>query len=427
MNVKSPIISSHSSSRPRILIVDDDQQVQSVLAAILSEQFNCEIASGAQAARDLLSRERFQLVLLDINMPGPNGLDFLAQIKAIRHAPTVVMISASPDMESPIEAMRRGAFDYLPKPFGINQVMAVVERALEHQMLREMQREYSHRLERMVEERTARLAEESRKIEEQNRRIKGMYETLYENYRATLRSLAKALEARDAETRGHSDRVVAYCLKLGQQLGLNESELIALEQGALMHDIGKIGTPDGILLKAGALTEQEWEVMRQHIDHGAAIVSEVELLSDALWVIQQHHEKWDGSGYPRGLSGEEISIYARIFAVADCADAITSDRPYREGQPFEAVISELSRCAGAHFDPRVVEAFLMVPLDEWRALREAVQSGDNPFAEMQRRAMLSLLEVRIHQGDDREAPPAQAAPPRRHRMPLNPDHLVLNT
>ncbi|HWQ31361.1 MAG TPA: HD domain-containing phosphohydrolase [Blastocatellia bacterium] len=413
------------ATRPSILIVDDDQQVQSVLTEILSEHFDCRIASSAFEARELLGRERFQLVLLDINMPGPNGLDFLAQITGLRSAPTVVMISASPDLESPIEAMRRGAYDYLPKPFGLNQVMAVVERALEHQTLREMQREYSLRLERMVEERTARLAEDARQIEEQNRRIKGMYETLYENYRATLRSLAKALEARDAETRGHSDRVVAYCLKLGQQLGLTDRELLALEQGALLHDIGKIGTPDGILLKAGTLTEEEWLVMRQHIDHGAAIVSEVELLSDALWVIQEHHEKWDGSGYPQGLKGEEISIYARIFAVADCADAITSDRPYREGRPFEAVIEELTICAGTHFDPRVVEAFVSVPLDEWRALREAVQSGHNPFAGMQRRAMLSLLEARIH-GDDRYAARSNGAAPRQRSILIESEQLVFN-
>jgi putative nucleotidyltransferase with HDIG domain len=415
-----------SATRPSILIVDDDQQVQSVLTAILSEHFICRIASGALEARELLSRERFQLVLLDINMPGPNGLDFLTQITALRPAPTVVMISASPDLESPIEAMRRGAYDYLPKPFGLNQVMAVVERALEHQTLREMQREYSLRLEKMVEERTARLAEDARQIEEQNRRIKGMYETLYENYRATLRSLAKALEARDAETRGHSDRVVAYCLKLGQQLELTDRELLALEQGALLHDIGKIGTPDGILLKAGTLTEEEWLVMRQHIDHGAAIVSEVELLNDALWVIQEHHEKWDGSGYPQGLKGEEISIYARIFAVADCADAITSDRPYREGRPFEAVIEELTVCAGTHFDPRVVEAFVSVPLIEWRALREAVQAGHNPFAEMQRHAMLSLLEARIH-GDERLTSRSNGAAARQRSVFIESEHLVLNT
>jgi putative nucleotidyltransferase with HDIG domain len=418
--VNIPTTHTLSPSRPCILIVDDDELIQQVLVAMLRDHFHCEVASGAIAAREKLRRERYQLVLLDINLPGPNGFDFLPQITALKHAPTVVMISASPDLESPIEAMRRGAFDYLPKPFSLNQALAVVERALEHQTLKEMQREYSLRLERMVEERTARLAENSRKIERQNQRIREMFETLYQNYRATLRSLARALEARDAETRGHSDRVVAYCLKLGQTLGLTDHELLALEQGALLHDIGKIGTPDGILLKPGELTDEEWQVMRQHIDHGAAIVGEVELLRDALWVIQEHHERWDGTGYPRGLAGEEISLYARIFAVADCADAITSDRPYREGRPFAAVIEELRACSGSHFDPRVVEAFLSIPLEEWQSLRATIQVGNNPFAEAQRRSMLTLLEARLQAEEQLSTAPVRRATRRSPGLSANP-------
>lgn len=397
-----------ASPVPAILIVDDDEQVRNVLTAILSDHFSCVCAADVQTATHRYSPDQ-QLVLLDINMPGLNGLDLLSFFTSLQRPPTVVMISASHDLESPIEAMRRGAFDYLPKPFSLQQVSTVVERALEHQMLREMQREYHQRLERMVEERTARLAEHTGRIEAQNQRIRQMFETLYNNYRSTLRSLARALEARDAETRGHSDRVVAYCLRLGQQLGLSDHELLALEKGALLHDIGKIGTPDGILLKPGELTEEEWHVMRQHIDHGMAIVGEAELLRDALWVIQEHHEKWNGSGYPRGLQGEEISIYARIFAVADCADAITSDRPYRTGRPFDTVAEELIACAGEHFDPRVVDAFLAVPLEEWHTLRNAVQEGRNPFAELQRRAMISLFESWL-QSDEHALPlPAEAA------------------
>jgi putative nucleotidyltransferase with HDIG domain len=217
-----------------------------------------------------------------------------------------------------------------------------------------------------------------------------MFEDLYLNYRATLRSLASALEARDAETRGHSRRVVAYCLRLGRELGLSDREMVALEHGALLHDIGKIGTPDAILLKPTSLSPEEWLVMRRHIDQGVEILRGIEFLREATSVVAQHHEKWDGSGYPVGLRGEQICLNARIFAVADAMDAITSDRPYRAGQSFEVASQELIACVGTHFDPQVVAAFLAVSLDEWRRIRnEATVGGD--FGDTQRRGIRSLI------------------------------------
>jgi putative nucleotidyltransferase with HDIG domain len=365
------------SGHQRLLIVDDEMIVRRALLAILQEKYHCEPAANAEEALALLNQRDYQLVLSDITMPGLDGLELLSAVKAAKPTTAVIMISGLGTIESAIEALRRGAFDYLTKPFEVQVVELAIERALKHQALIEANLKYERDLEELVETRTQQL----------NR----MFENLYLNYRATLQALASALEARDAETRGHSRRVVAYCLRLGRQVGLSDTELMALEHGALLHDIGKIGTPDAILLKPGALSSEEWQVMRRHIDHGAEILRGISFLEDATPVVLQHHEKWDGSGYPRGLKGAEISINARIFALADAIDAITSDRPYHRAESFEAAAGEIARCAGRHFDPRVVRAFFEISLDEWRQLRETATEEENRLGEVQRRVFRSLI------------------------------------
>src|SRR5205085_10511961 len=243
-----------------------------------------------------------------------------------------------------------------------------VERALRHQRLLKSNFLYERHLQELVQVRTNELTAA-------NASLNQALEKLFLNYRATLRALATALEARDVETKGHSDRVVAFSLELGRKLGLSQSELIALEQGALLHDIGKIGVRDSILLKRGPLTADEWVEMREHITHGLRIISGIDFLKGAAPVVGQHHEKYNGSGYPHGLCGEQIHINARIFMVADAVDAITSDRPYHQARTFEAAVEELLRCAGTHFDPEIVKVFLAKPLSFWRELREG--AGDS--------------------------------------------------
>jgi putative nucleotidyltransferase with HDIG domain len=196
-------------------------------------------------------------------------------------------------------------------------------------------------------------------------------ERLHLNCRATTLALAAALEAKDPETRHHSERVVAYCLCLGRALKLSVSETVTLEQGALLHDIGKIGVRDAVLLKRGALTDEEWEHMRRHVEFGARILSGIDFLKGASEIVVQHHERFDGSGYPDGIAGESICLGARIFAVADAVDAITSNRPYRKARPFEHAAEELTRGSGAQFDPAVVRAFVELPFDTWRETRYA--------------------------------------------------------
>jgi putative nucleotidyltransferase with HDIG domain len=189
------------------------------------------------------------------------------------------------------------------------------------------------------------------------------------SYDQTLEALITALEVRDRETEGHTQRVTLFTLALAKKLGLPDAELLNIRRGGLMHDIGKIGVPDSILLKPGRLTQQEWDIMRGHAEAGLKMLDEIKFLQGAGDIIGSHHEHYDGKGYPQGLVGEAIPLGARIFAVADAFDAITSDRPYREAQSYETAKQEILRCKGKQFDPSIVEAFLSITEEEWEVLR----------------------------------------------------------
>ena len=339
---------------PRILIVDDEVEITEILADLLSEEYDCIRAGSAEEALARLHEGEFQLVISDITMPGMSGLDMIPHVKEFAPDTVVVMISGMQTVESAIGALRLGAFDYLMKPFDLRQVEAVVKRALEHHDLVVAKRRYENHLEELVEQRTVELDRALNSLEGA--------------YRSTLKALTAALETRDSETHGHSERVVSYSLRLGREYGLNSEQMKSLEFGSLLHDIGKIGVPDSILRKPAKLTEEEWVRMREHPHHGQQILRGIEFLQGASRVVAQHHEKWDGSGYPLGLRGEDIDVCARIFAVADAFDAITSDRVYRRGKTYEAAAQELDDWAGRQFDPKVVEAFHRVPKEDWEEL-----------------------------------------------------------
>ena len=226
-----------------------------------------------------------------------------------------------------------------------------------------------------------------------------MIDSLYLSYRATLGCLAKTLEARDYETRGHSDRVVAYCLRLGKEMGLAPADLICLEQGALLHDIGKIAVRDAVLLKPGSLGADEWPLMQKHVEYGLKIIEGTPFLSGACFVVGQHHEKYDGSGYPNGLRGEEIHINARIFAVADAFDAITSDRPYRAAQPYMRAREEIVAGWGSHFDPSVVDAFLQVPAAELAEIRNLAMQ-ENYSTQLIGKAEMEKFMLKLNCSED---------------------------
>jgi response regulator RpfG family c-di-GMP phosphodiesterase len=352
-----------------LLIVDDEEQIRKLLAVNLGTHYNCTTAASTAEAITLLTTTSFNLVLSDITMPGASGLELCNFVSEKFPDTVVIMISAMTDIEYAIDAMRQGAFDYIVKPFDLLSVMLAVDRALKHQALLSLKRHYEESLETTVRLRTIELSLLNQNLNE-------MLQALYSNYRATLRSLAKALEARDVESRGHSDRVVAYCLRLGKELGLTQRDLIGLEQGALLHDIGKIGVRDSILLKPGPLTQEEWVEMREHVNHGLRIIDGIDFLSSAQAVVGQHHEKYDGSGYPQGLCGEVIHIHARIFAVADAYDAITSDRPYRAAASYAQARDEIIAHSGMHFDPKVVDAFLCISETELAEIRRLAEMQD---------------------------------------------------
>jgi cyclic di-GMP phosphodiesterase len=343
-------------AKPRLLIVDDEAAVRGVLHDLLDQSYDCAEASSAEEALSLLRLSPYELVISDITMTGMSGLQMIPYIKTIAPGSVIVMVSGVQTIESAINALRLGAFDYLMKPFDLRQVEAAIQRAHEHHELIAAKQRYENHLEELVDQRTAELDDALGSLEDA--------------YRSTLQALTAALETRDAETHGHSERVVTFSLRLGREYGLNANELKALEFGSLLHDIGKIGVPDAILRKPGKLTEEEWDRMREHPLHGQQILRGIEFLEGAGKVVAQHHEKWDGSGYPLGLRGEEIDICARIFAVADAFDAITSDRVYRKAQSYEAAALELEDWADRQFDPKIVAAFHRVPKEDWEELRQ---------------------------------------------------------
>lgn len=344
-----------NDERARLLIVDDEAEIRSVLCELLSRDYDCEAASSAEEALDALDAGSYHLIISDITMSGMSGLEMIPHVFELSPETVVVMISGMQTIESAIETLRVGAFDYIMKPFDLRQVEAAVKRALEHYELRVAKRRYENQLEELVAQRTHEL----------NHAL----DSLEDAYRTTLKALTAALETRDAETHGHSERVVTFSLRLGRELRLNKEQLRSLEFGSLLHDIGKIGVPDAILRKPAKLTDEEWVRMREHPLHGQQILREIQFLEGAARVVGQHHEKWDGTGYPRGLRGEEIDLNARIFAVADAFDAMISNRVYRAGRSYEEAAEELERFSGRQFDPTVVVAFLRVPRAEWDELR----------------------------------------------------------
>lgn len=373
-----------------LLIVDDEEPIRKLLATSLGSKYDVVTSDSAEDATRILGAASFNLVITDIRMPGASGLELCQLISKTCPETVALVISGMTDIQFAIEAMRQGAFDFVVKPFDLPHVMISVDRALRYQALLMAKRDYERSLEDTIRTRTSEL----RTL---NESLNGMLETLYTNYRSTLRALAGVLEARDIETRGHSDRVVAYSLRIGVELGLTHRDLIAIEQGALLHDIGKIGVPDSILLKGGPLTEDEWIRMRDHVRNGLSIIDGIDFLSGAKYIVGQHHEKFDGSGYPNRLRGDAIHLHSRIFAVADAYDAITSDRVYRPAQSYASARAEIVANAGRHFDPKIVRAFMNIEESEWTEIRYSSRARnyiENLIDEREIRALIVSLKYR---------------------------------
>ena len=345
----------------RVLVVDDEEALRGLVATLLERSgYSTTIAGSAEEALLRLQEgPAYDLVLSDVMMPGTDGLTLLQRICTDHPGTPVVMITAVQDVHVATTAFRNGAIDYLIKPFVRAQLESVVLRALEHGRLMKRNAEYRQNLEDIVASRTGRL--------------RATMEDLERSYDITLEAMGDALDLRDEETEGHSKRVTAYTIALGRAMGLDTEQLKVIARGALLHDFGKIATPDSILLKPGKLDPEEMSLMREHCRRGYEIVRKIPFLKEASEIVYTHQERFDGKGYPRGLSGADIPLGARIFAIADTMDAMTSDRPYRKGTTFEAAREEIVRCAGGQFDPVVVEAFLRIPVEAWSELRQELE------------------------------------------------------
>ena len=344
----------------RILVVDDEESVRGVIAAILNQSgYAATLTESAEEAIARLSQDPdYNLVLSDIMMPGTDGLTLLDHICTDHPGMPVVMLSAINDIHVVTNAFRRGAIDYLLKPFAHAELESIVMRGIEHGRLRKQNTIYRQNLESIVSSRTGRL--------------RSTMQDLERSYDITLEAMGDALDLRDEETEGHSKRVTAYTIALAQAMGLESDDLRVIARGAFLHDIGKIATPDSILLKPGKLTEKEMSIMKEHCERGYEMVRKIPFLREAAEIVYAHQERFDGSGYPRGLRGEEIPLGARIFAIADSLDAMTSDRPYRKGTTFATATEEIARCAGQQFDPQIVQVFLTMPDETWPELRAEV-------------------------------------------------------
>jgi response regulator RpfG family c-di-GMP phosphodiesterase len=349
-------------STDRVLIVDDEPAVRKMLAVMLSQAGVAnQTAANAQAALDALASGSFSAVISDLRMPGISGLELLAEVQ--RKYPELVFLVATgvDDVRVGVQAMKEGADDYLAKPFQVDMVSASLERAFQKKALQGELENYRRHLEEMIAQRTQQLQAAMARLEH--------------SYSATLEALGSAIDLRDGPTAGHSRRVVLNSIKIAQAIGGLEKEHRNLGMGAWLHDIGKLAIPDVILLKPGALTEQERKVMQHHVQIGYDLVKSIPFLADAAEIILAHHERCDGSGYPRGLRAEEIPLGAGIFAVADSFDAMTSDRPYRSAMPLQQGRDEIQRAAGKLFDETVVRAFLAISVSKWTAIREEATSA----------------------------------------------------
>ncbi len=331
----------------KVLIVDDDPSVRDVIGVLLAEEgYSCTTAAGSEEALAAARESTFHLVISDVKMPGKDGFWLLDRLRKERPDTAVVMLTAFGDTEAAVECLRRGASDYLLKPPKITDLVRSIERALARRRHEIARQKYRQSLERRVREKTQELQHALVEVET--------------SYNSTLYALVAALDAREHETSDHSQRVVRYTMAIAERLGVTPAERPDIARGALLHDIGKIGIPDAILLKPGPLTPAEWEEMRRHPQIGWTILKSIAFLQVPAEIVLSHQERFDGGGYPRGLQGEAIPLGARIFAIADTFDAMTTDRPYRRRTRFAAALEEIRRCSGTQFDPRCSEAFLSI-------------------------------------------------------------------
>jgi len=339
-----------------VLVVDDEPQIQQLIKRILERHgFECELAASAEEARNSLEAggSRFQLMLCDVNMPGESGLELIRDVLVSHPEVAALMVTGADDPSLAETAIQLGAYGYVTKPFRPNELMINIVNALHRRRLELENREHRNMLEHAVENRTVALSDAVSRLRRSEQELRMHQEE-------TVRRLSSMAELRDLETGRHLERMSSYCALIAERFGFSLERVELMRIASPMHDVGKIGIPDNILLKPETLTREERKIMQQHTAVGYRILSgsDAELLTLAATLAWTHHERFDGSGYPRGIAGDEIPIEGRIAAVADVFDALTTDRIYRPAYGFEQAIEMMRKERGAHFDPDVLDCFL---------------------------------------------------------------------
>ena len=342
---------------PKVLVVDDDAAVRKFFLTAL-KTVAAHVAEAADAAFALESIESgdFDIIVCDVWMPGASGLDLLSVAQQTCWDVGFILVTGEVQVETLISALRMQASDFLLKPLVAEEVARSVTCAFERLLVIRQARAYRGSLETSIQRRTHELEMALSELES--------------NYQMTLEALVAALDSREHETFSHSLRVRAYTRYLARRAGFPPALMPSLEQGALLHDIGKIAVADAILLKPAKLTQEEWVEMRKHPIAGDEILKRVPFLRPASAIVRHHHERFDGTGYPDSLKGAEIPLGARLFTVADTLDAMTSDRAYRKSPGYATAREEIQRYCGKQFDPHIVELFLKIPPTTWVQVRE---------------------------------------------------------
>ena len=352
VNAPMPVtIASQADATPptkgKILVVDDDPNVGRYLSNLLThERYEVAVKTSAEEAFQhfMQNPQGPDIVITDLKMPGRDGIDLIHKIHNVNARIVAILITGFATKENVIESLRQGVFDLVEKPVDPAELAVVVEKALEHRRLLIENESYQTRLEEKVREKSTALAE-------------ALNETR-QSYLFALEALVALLDAREHETGRHSVRVRDMTIILASEMGLTEQSLEHVGHGALLHDIGKIAIPDAIILKPGPLTDEEWKIMRTHPEVGHQILSSNRFFAQAAEIVLSHQERYDGSGYPRGLHGKDINLGARIFAVIDAYDAMRASRPYSQSRTPEEAAGEIKSKSGTQFDPDVVSAFL---------------------------------------------------------------------
>ena len=335
--------------RPRVLVVDDDESVRSVLRRVLaSEGYDALEAADGEIALDLLRREgAVDLLLTDIHMPNRDGISLLQEVSEGFPDTAVVMLSGDEDLHTAVDCLTAGARDYLTKPVLIEEVRARLRKVLEQRRVMLEVRRFRERYQQDLRQQVAELSNRNQQM-----------------FLEQVQMAVTMLEAKDPYTRGHSQRVASYAVTVGERLGFDDDLLHEVRLGGELHDIGKIGTRDAVLNKPAALTAEEFSEIRRHTTDGERMLGLLRAdHPEVLNMVRWHHERMDGSGFPDGLMGDRIPMSARLIAVVDAFDAMTSTRTYRRKQAAEDACRELERCRGTQFDDAIVSAFLTVYRD----------------------------------------------------------------